>query len=167
MTLTIRNKLTISAVVLCIVAGIPFVAFTDECGYTYYYVSKNNRENYKTERIRIIEMSVNDAYIYDLPSLPSSWVYDISNSEDSVGISSSMTAAAKSDNHTIKFKDLDNFIILGRPKSKDDRIRIWLTIVYMTKKAGTSVRVYDTDDEFTIQKIDKCLPEKPLRHSLY
>ncbi|KWT91013.1 hypothetical protein [Candidatus Magnetominusculus xianensis] len=162
MTLIIRNKLAVSAVVILLVAGITCTGFADECEYTYYYISKANRKNYETERVRIIEMSVNDAYIYDLPSLPSSWVYDISNSEDSVGISSSMTATSKSDNHTIKFKDLENFVILRRPKSKDGRIRIWLTIVYMTKRSGTSVMVYYSDDnEVTVQKIDKCLPEIP------
>lgn len=167
MTLIIRNKLTVSVVVLFIVASISYGGFAAECGYTYYYVSKNNRENHKTERIRIIEMSVNDAYIYDLPSLPSSWVYDISNDEDSEGIESSMYAAAKSDNHTLGFKDLEDFVILRRPKNKlkKDVGRIWLTFIYITEKKGTSVRVYDTDDdEFTVQKTDKCLPEKPRRH---
>ncbi len=170
MTLNIKNKrslLLIAAVALFIVVSFTGVGVTAGCEYRYYYVSLDYGKDYNNERIRIMEMIVFDAYIYDLPNLPASWVYDIINYDDPDGLVSFMSAAAKSDNHTIEYKDLEDFVILRQPKNKSgkDDIHIKLTILEMMGKESTIIKHYDTDDkDFTVQKIDKCLPEKPKKH---
>lgn len=111
-----------------------------------------------------MEMRVFDSQIYDLPKLPSSWVYEISNNYASDGIVAFMHAAAKSDNHTIKYKDLDNFLILRQPKNKhaEEKIYMRLIILYIDKEGGTFTNIFEADDNaFIVNRIDKCLPEKP------
>lgn len=169
MKLNIRNKLA----VLLALAAIVFIAVsaTDdlaaaECQYRYYYVSLAFTDEFKKgkiynkAKIRIMEMRVFDADIYDLPNLPSSWVYDISNNGDVAF----MSAAASSDNQTIKYGDLGNFVILRQPANKpEEKLHIKLTILYMMQN-GIHIDISDTDyDSFTVQKIEKCLPEKPRR----
>ncbi|MBF0556094.1 MAG: hypothetical protein HQK96_16335 [Nitrospirae bacterium] len=126
MTLNIKNKrsLLLIAAALFIVVSVTGVGVTAECEYRYYYVSLDYGKDYNNERIRIMEMIVFDAYIYDLPNLPASWVYDIINHDDPDGLVSFMSAAAKSDNHTIGYKDLENIVILKQPKSKSDKYGI-------------------------------------------
>ncbi|MEO5361915.1 MAG: hypothetical protein H7843_15980 [Nitrospirota bacterium] len=168
MILNNDDKLLILITVLSVTLLITVCAgVAAECEYQYYYVSIKNRDNYKTRVVRIMDMIVFDAYIYDLPTLPSSWVYDLSNNQYSDGTISYLSAAAKSDKHTIKYQDLENFIILRQPKNKseENKIHIKLTILDMTEKTSTIVKLFDTnEDDFTVQKIDKCLPEKPRRH---
>lgn len=170
MTLNIGNKLAVLltvAVALVIVVSVTGASDAAGCEYRYYYVSMDKRENYKPERVRVIEMRVFDAYIYDLPKLPSSWVYDISNNYDPDGRVSFMHAAAKSDNHTIQYKDLENFVILRQPKNKPEEEKIYmrLIILYINEKGGTNINIAEADDDaFTVQRIDKCLPEKPIKH---
>ncbi|MBF0458536.1 MAG: hypothetical protein HQK99_11665 [Nitrospirae bacterium] len=171
MTLNIRSKLaiflTLSAMVIFIVFDATSAGVAAKCEYTYYYVSIRDRENYKTERVRGMRMVVYHAYIYDLPNLPLSWVYDIRNNDGHDRNYAIMSAVAKSDNHAIEYKDLENFLILRQPKNKSekDNIHMRLAILNMTIKESTSLKYFDTDDdEFTVQRIDKCLPEKPKKH---
>ncbi|MEO5361952.1 MAG: hypothetical protein H7843_16180 [Nitrospirota bacterium] len=169
MKLNIKNILMIlliQASVLCV--NITDTCIAQECEYRYYYVSLDYYKGDADIGIRVMEMWVSDAYIYDLPKLPSSWVYNITtNAGDPERIVSYMSAAAKSDNHTIKYKDLENFLIIRQHKSRaeKEKITMSLIILYINEKGTTSRETVEPyDNGFTVKRIDKCLPEKPQRH---
>ncbi|WP_420264693.1 hypothetical protein [Candidatus Magnetominusculus dajiuhuensis] len=163
--MTITNRLaillTVSAVTLFAVNGI-----ATECKDTYYYVFYNHGQHYKTDRVRAFELTIRYAYIYDKPFLPSSWVYDITDYDNSWGVASVMTAAAKSDKDIIKYKDFKKLVIIRQPKNKsDDKIRVNMRAIYMKKEGGIGIGfpVLNIDNEdFTLKKINKCLT--PQRH---
>lgn len=114
-----------------------------------------------------MDMWVSDAYIYDLPKLPPSWAYATSFNKAPDRLISFMSATAKSDNHTIEYKDLENFLILRQPKNKpeEDKIYMQLIILYIGKEGGTGIDIEEADDDaFTVKRIDECLPEKPKKH---
>ncbi|MEO5359748.1 MAG: hypothetical protein H7843_04800 [Nitrospirota bacterium] len=159
MTLIIDNKLVI--LVTLLVVTVTGVAVAADCEYIYFYASIKNRENYKTEQVRGMIMTVYNASIYDLPNLPSSWVYKITKTKYYDRMISHLSAVAKSDKHIIKYRDLENFVILRQPKT--DKIHIKLTVLEMTEKTTTRVKAFETED-FTVQMIDKCLPKKQRRH---
>lgn len=162
--------LTISAMSLFVVTGFIDAASAVECKYRYYYVSMKFTEEdkksntYTSAAVRVMEMRVFNAYIYDL-NLPTSWAFDISNHHDPKDIVAFMAATAKSDNDTIKYKDLKYFVILRQPNNKpEEEISIKLTILNMTGKKGIGVDISNSDyDAFTVETINKCLPEKPRR----
>ncbi|MBF0458784.1 MAG: hypothetical protein HQK99_12920 [Nitrospirae bacterium] len=140
-----------------------------ECEDTYYYVLYNYDPHYATGRVRAFELSVRYAYIYGKPFLPSSWAYDITNYNSSCGVASVMTAAAKSDKQTIRDGDLKKIIIIRQPKNKSaDKIRVAMSAIYMKKKGGIGIGFATLDnidnEDFTLKKINKCLPKKPRRH---
>ncbi|MEO5359807.1 MAG: hypothetical protein H7843_05095 [Nitrospirota bacterium] len=161
----IRNRL---AVLLTVPVVLLFAtaAVAAECEYTYYYASLDDASRHPTQRLRAFEMSVSDAYIYDLPKLPSSWIYIIDKKD---GYITDMTAVAKSDKDAIRFKDIENFIILKQSKDlSEDDIYIRFNFVYMTEKGVSGAKSaalirFDAFD-FTLKKINKCLPKKPRRH---
>ncbi|KWT92680.1 hypothetical protein [Candidatus Magnetominusculus xianensis] len=163
--LNIRNRL---AVLLIVSAVMLFAnaAVAAECKDTYYYASYGYSPHYLTRRIRAFDLSVSNAYIYDLPKLPSSWVYVLDINEVDV---TNITAAAKSDKHAIRYKDFEKFIILRQPKYMSGKnIMIGFSLIYMKKEGGIDTEVDVLDpihySAITLEKIDKCLPKKPLRH---
>ncbi|MCG6553457.1 MAG: hypothetical protein L7F77_14135 [Candidatus Magnetominusculus sp. LBB02] len=170
MTLNIRNIVVVLltvATALFIVIGAANGSVAADCKYRYYSVSLSHVDGYDDEKIRVMDMRIFDAYIYDLPKLPSSWVYEISNNYAPDGRVAFMYAAAKSDNHTIEYKDLENFLVLRQPnnKAEEEKIYMRLIILHIGKKGGTSIDIEEADDNaFTVKRIDKCLPEKPARH---
>ncbi|MCG6551221.1 MAG: hypothetical protein L7F77_02745 [Candidatus Magnetominusculus sp. LBB02] len=152
-----------SAVMLFAVNGV-----ASECKDNYYYVLYNYDPHYKTDRVRAFELTIHYAYIYGKPFLPSSWVYDITDCDGSCGVQSIMTAAAKSDKDTIRDEDLKKIAIIRQPKNKsEDKIRVNMRAIYMGKKGGIGIGFpalnIDMED-FTLKKINKCLPKKPRRH---
>ncbi|MBF0459351.1 MAG: hypothetical protein HQK99_15785 [Nitrospirae bacterium] len=164
MTLRIRNKLaillTVSAVMLFAVA-----AHAAECEDTYYYASFDYEYYFTTQRVIAFDLTVFDAYIYDLPKLPSSWVRVIDSERDITHL----TAAAKSDKHAIGFKDLKKFIILKQPNDMSGKkIAIIFSFIYMKKEGGIGTLDAMLDNlnafDLTVEKINKCLPKKPRRH---
>ncbi|MBF0457441.1 MAG: hypothetical protein HQK99_06060 [Nitrospirae bacterium] len=170
MTLSIRNRpaalLIVSAVMLFVVTD---VAVAVKCENTYYYASFSySKKYYKTKKIRAFDISVSYAYIYDLPKLPSSWVYVIDNDSGSDRDITHITAMAKSDKHSIRVKDLNKFVILRQPKDKSEyNILIGLNLIYLKKEGGSGTTAASLDtfhNDLTIEKINKCLPIKPLRH---
>lgn len=161
----IRNilavMLTVSALLLFAVAAI-----AAECEYTYYYVSLDDARYYPTRRLRAFDMHVSGADIYDLPKLPSSWVYIIDKKD---GYITYMTAVAKTDKDAIRFKDIGNFIIISQSNDlSEEDISISVSFVYMTNNgdSGTTCAVYEhfiDATDLNIEKINKCLPKKPRR----
>ncbi|MBF0457444.1 MAG: hypothetical protein HQK99_06075 [Nitrospirae bacterium] len=154
--------LTISGVLLFAAADVAAV-----CEDTYYYASFNDARYYPTQRIRAFDLSVLDAYIYDLPKLPSSWVYIFDKDDLCI---TGVTAAAKSDKYAISFKDLKKFIILSQPKDLSGKEPyISFSLAYMKKEGGTGTKVallerfIDVYD-FKIVKIDKCILKKQRLH---
>ncbi|MEO5359742.1 MAG: hypothetical protein H7843_04770 [Nitrospirota bacterium] len=142
------------------------VTVAAECKDTYYYASYGYSPHYLTRRIRAFDLSVSNAYIYDLPKLPSSWVYVLDINEVDV---TNITATAKSDKHAIRYKDFEKFIILRQPKYMSGKnIMIGFSLIYMKKEGGIDIEVDVLDpihySAITLEKIDKCLPKKPLRH---
>ncbi|MBF0456413.1 MAG: hypothetical protein HQK99_00775 [Nitrospirae bacterium] len=170
LTLNIKSKLSVLQMVaaaLFIISSVPATSDAAECKYRYYSVSFDHQNYYNDQRIRALEMRIFDAYIYDLPKLPSSWVYEIGNNYAPHGRVAFMYATAKSDNHTIEYKDLENFLILRQPKNKPEEEKIYmrLIILYIGKKGGTGIDIEEADDDaFTVKRIDECLPEKPKKH---
>ncbi|MEO5359745.1 MAG: hypothetical protein H7843_04785 [Nitrospirota bacterium] len=170
MTLSISNTFAILMMLLAVILfAVTDVAHAAKCEDTYYYVSLVYDSNFKSKRVRAIRFSVNNAYIYDLPFLPSSWVYDSYSCETSCGPKSAMTAAAKSDKHPITYKDFKRFVIIRQPKNKsDNKILIGMSVIYMKKEGGIGTYITKLDnldnEGFTLEKINKCLPKKPRRH---
>ncbi|MEO5360173.1 MAG: hypothetical protein H7843_06950 [Nitrospirota bacterium] len=171
MTLNIRNRiaglLIVLAVMLFVVTD---VAIAAKCEDSYYYASYNyNEKHYKTVKFLAFDMYVFDAQIYDIPKMPSSWVYVIDNNSYYDRGITHITAAAKSDKHTIGFKDLQNFVILRQPKDiSEEEITIIFNFIYVKKEGGigTNSAMLDRLDnhQLTVEKIDKCLPKKLRRH---
>ncbi|MBF0556097.1 MAG: hypothetical protein HQK96_16350 [Nitrospirae bacterium] len=161
--MTITNRLAIlltaSAVMLFVVNGV-----ASECKDTYYYVLFNNQPPYEKDRVRAFELTIRYAYIYDKPFLPLSWVYDITNYDNSWGVASVMTAAAKSDKDMIKYKDFKKLVIIRQPKNKsDDEIRVKMSVIYMKKEGGIGIEFATLNidmGDFTLKKINKCLPSQ-------
>lgn len=176
MIFNIRNKLLVFLTVtssLFITINVSCAGDAAQCKYRYYYISQRfndefkKSETYTTKSIRIMDIWVSEAYIYDPPILPSSWVYDITTLDRPDDIVSFMSAAAKSDKDTISYKDLENFLIIKQPANKPvkDKIYMKLIILSIGKEGGTFLDNAEVDyEEYTLQKIDKCLPEKSRRH---
>ncbi|KWT91016.1 hypothetical protein [Candidatus Magnetominusculus xianensis] len=160
--MTLNNRLAILLTALVAILFIVTKAIAAECEDTYYYVSLDYEKDYKAERVRSFQLAVGNAFIYDVIFLPSSWVYDITCYKGSCRETSVITATAKSDKHTLKVKDFNKFVIIRQPNNKSEQtIFITLSIIYMTKEGG--VNTYDAGrdpikyNDFTLQKIDKCL----------
>ncbi|MCG6552454.1 MAG: hypothetical protein L7F77_09010 [Candidatus Magnetominusculus sp. LBB02] len=155
---------------LLIVSAVMLAAVTDvaaKCEDTYYYASFHYRLYHKTYRVRAFDMTVDNAYIYDFPKLPSSWIYVFDS--DSDRDTTHVTATAKSDKHTIRAKDLEKFVIFRQPKDiAGEKISIIFNVIYMKKEGGigTDIGMLDNfnDPDFDVEKINKCLPKKPRRH---
>ncbi len=168
MTLSISDSLAILMMVSAVMMfAITDVAHAAKCEDTYYYASFFYRNDYKTQRVRAFDMTVFDAYIYDFPKLPSSWVYVIdSNSDRRI---THVTATAKSDKHTIRVKDLNKFVILRQPEDlSGEKISIIFNVIYMKKEGGIGTETGMLDNlnypDLDVEKINKCLPKKPLKH---
>lgn len=166
----IRNRrailLIVSAVMLFVVTDITFAV---ECEDTYYYVLLRYDQNYKNKRVRAFQLSIRHAYIYDNLFLPSSWVYDITDCEGSCGEYSIMTASAKSDKYSIGYEDINKLVIIRQPINKSaDKISVGMTVIYMKKEGGIGMSFAALDnvdnEDFTLTKINKCLPIKQQRH---
>ncbi|MEO5361694.1 MAG: hypothetical protein H7843_14825 [Nitrospirota bacterium] len=160
----IRNRLAVLMTVLVLLL-FSVADIAAECKYTYYYASLDYASNYPTRRLRAFDMRVSGADIYDLPKLPSSWVYIIDDNDE---YATKVTAVARSDKDGIRFKDIANFIILKQSKDlSEDDIYIRFNFVYMTEKGDSGAKsaalIRFEAFDLEVEKINKCLPKKPRR----
>lgn len=170
MMINLLNRLAVLLAVLALmIFAADDVTVAAECEDTYYYALFGGRGSFPTERLRAFDMSVDSAYIYDLPNFPSSWVFIFDNSSDGGVIG--VTAAAKSDKYAINFNDLEKFAILRQPKDMSgENIRMSFSAIYMDEKggSGTMTSILEPMSRyvcyFDVEKIDKCLPKKPRIH---
>ncbi|MCG6551598.1 MAG: hypothetical protein L7F77_04670 [Candidatus Magnetominusculus sp. LBB02] len=166
------NLMSRLAVLLAVLALMIFtaadVSVAAKCEDTYYYALFGDSHYFATRRLRAFEISVSFAYIYDLPNFPSSWEYIYDNNDGDI---TTVTAAAKSDDDAISYKDLEKFAILRQPKDMSGyKIMIQFIAIYIDKEgiSRTHASVLDSlsihTSPFDVKKIDKCFPKKPRRH---